>query len=213
VKPDRASRQGAHHHHDRQEQAVNLPSLDRTAPLGRPAPKLLVIAPNHPRFAVWCRDRGLSARLASFVSHERDLRGVANRHVVIVDGHDCPWQLVQLVRHLAARYRIHESTTADRPALPGDELRAQYGNQCEALAGAAPVLHLLGRDDIDPYWAVAFRYTTLEALEAFSVGNREHYGYETIGPDGALYGVTVLPRPSDSEPGDKHDDAAAANTR
>jgi hypothetical protein len=110
---------------------------------------------------------------------------------------------------------VHHSTTADRPALPGEELRARYGDQCQILDDAVPVLQLLGRDDVDPSWAIAFRYTALEALEAFAAGNRQHYGYEAIGPvigpDGLLYGVTVLD-PPDGEAGGKHDDAAAANT-
>jgi len=175
---------------------------------------LLVIAPNHPRFTRWCRDRGLTPRLASFVGHERDLRGLASRHVVIVDDYECPLRLTRLVRHLAAGHRltIHNSTTTDRAALPGEELRARYGNQCEMLADAAPVLHLLGCDDIDPFCAVAFRYATLEALDAFAAGNRRHRGYGSIGPDGLLYGVTVL-KPPDGGAGGKHDDAAAADTR
>ena len=164
---------------------------------------LLVIAPNRARFERWCRDHGLSRQHAQFISSEHDLRGLADRHLVIVDSGDCPQRTRQLardVRHRAARYRltVHDSTTADRPVPPGEDLRASYGDQTEMLDDAAPVLHLIGRNDIDPDSAVAFRYATMEALDAFGAGNRQHYGYETIGPvigpDGLLYGVTVLTR-------------------
>jgi hypothetical protein len=83
------------------------------------------------------------------------------------------------------------------------------------LDDAAPVLCLLGRDDIDPCHAVAFRYATMEALDAFGSGNRERYGHETIGPligpDGMLYGVTVL-KPPDL-PGVNCGDAVVADSR
>jgi len=177
---------------------------------------LLVIAPNHPRFERWRRDRGLPSRLVSFVNREHGLRGLLDRHVVIVDDYDCPLKLLQLVRHRAApcRLTVHHSTTADRPELSGEELRARYGDHTETLKDAAPVLQLLGVKDIDPRWAVAFRYETLEALEAFGDGNRRHYGYQSygpvIGPDGLIYGVTVL-EPPDCGAGGKHDDAAAGH--
>jgi hypothetical protein len=167
---------------------------------------LLVIAPNHARFERWCRDHGLPRRLVRFISSEHYLRGVADRHLVIVDSGDCPPRTRQLladVRHLAERYRltVHYSTTEDRPVPSGEDLRAKYGDQAEMLRDATPVLNLIGRDDINPHWAVAFRYATMEALDAFRAGNRQHYGYETIGPvigpDGLLYGVTVPPDPPD----------------
>jgi hypothetical protein len=179
---------------------------------------LLVIAPNYPRFERWRRDHGLPSRLVSFVNQEHGLRGIFDRHVVVIDEYDCPLQLLQLARHLAATHRltVHYSTTADRPELSGEELRARYGSQSEMLPDAAPILHLLGRKDTESRWAVAFRYETLEALEAFGVGNQQHFGYESfgpvIGPDGLIYGVTVLDPPN-CRAGGKHDDAAAANTR
>lgn len=181
---------------------------------------ILVIAPNHPRFERWRHDHGLPSGLARFISSERDLRGTFDRHVVIIDVNHCPprtRQLVLLAHQEATRRRltVHETSTADRPVLSGEELRARYGDQCEMVDPVEPVLELLGVKDVDPRWAVAFRYATLEALEAFTEGNRRHYSYATIGPvigpDGFIYGVTVLD-PPESGGGVKHDDAAAANT-
>jgi hypothetical protein len=179
---------------------------------------LLVIAPDHPRFRLWRREHGLSDRLALFAGREQDLRGTADRHVVIVDSHACPTGLLQLVRHRAApaRLTVHYSSTAYRAALSGVDLRARYGDQCELLPDVGPLLQMLGRDDVDPQSAIGCRYATLEALEAFAEGNRRHHGHEAIGPvagpDGKLYGVTVLTGLGRG-PGGKHDDAAAANTR
>jgi hypothetical protein len=91
--------------------------------------------------------------------------------------------------------------------LTASELRERYGDQVDR-ADEATVLRLLGRDDIDPDVAWGSRYATIEAFEAFSDGNRRHHGHETIGPvtgpDGHIYGLTILKMP------DGHEEAVAA---
>lgn len=82
--------------------------------------------------------------------------------------------------------------------LTGEELRARHKGQAEAV-DLAMVLRHLGRDDIDENRAIAYRYATGEAYEAFADGNRRHHGHETIGPvtgpDGAIYGITIMKEP------------------
>jgi hypothetical protein len=168
---------------------------------------LLVIAPNAQRFRLWCQEHGLSPRLVQFVHRKEQLRGIADRHLIIVDTAECPQQLTGLACHVAGAHRltIHDSTTRHAD-LTGEELRARYGDQATMLPGdAGPLLRIFGRDDIDPRWPVAFRYATMEALDAFAAGNRRHYGFESIGPligpDGAIYGVIIL-KPPDGETGE-----------
>jgi hypothetical protein len=80
----------------------------------------------------------------------------------------------------------------------GEALRARYAGQTK-MVDEAMVARLLGCDEIDPFWAVAFRYETAEAFEAFADGNRRHYGHKTFGPvpsgDGGFYGLTILKQP------------------
>lgn len=162
---------------------------------------LLVIAPGRPLFERWHRDHGLTSPFVQLIHREEQLRGIADRHVVIVDNNDCPRGLVALAwqRAAPARLTIHETTTAERPGLSTDELRSRYGDQVE-MVDHVRVLQFFGINESEREWAVAFRYATLEALEAFTAGNRRHHGYTTIGPligpDSALYGITILKRPA-----------------
>jgi hypothetical protein len=176
---------------------------------------LLVIAPGCPRFDRWRRDHGLPLRLAKYVTDERYLRGVTGGHVVIVDRQDLtPRQegLVALLHQLAGQYQrltVHRGTTAERPDCSGEELQNRYGNQ--AAAPAAPLLAALGRAG-DADRAVAYRYDSMDTLDAFAAGNRRHHGHETIGPligpDGLIYAVILLNLDS---PQSTSDHAAAAD--
>lgn len=91
-----------------------------------------------------------------------------------------------------------------RDGITGEELRARFGDQVEAVADTGLVLRLLGRQDTDPTLAVAEKYATREAFDVFADGNRRHYGHETLGPvtgdDGTIYGLIILNLPCEDHP-------------
>jgi hypothetical protein len=102
------------------------------------------------------------------------------------------------VSRQGARHRTNQRSLMPEPDGPtGEELRARYADQT-TMVDTEMVLQLLGRDDIDPKRAVAFRYATPEAYGAFAEANRRHHGHETLEPvaagDGAVYGLTILSR-------------------
>ncbi len=78
-------------------------------------------------------------------------------------------------------------------ALTREELRARYGTM--ERADTAVVLALLGRSDIDPARAFAFRYPSVEACRAFALANLLHHGHDSLGPfenDLGVFGVVLL---------------------
>lgn len=81
--------------------------------------------------------------------------------------------------------------------MTADQLRAYYGHP--ESADLFMVLHLLGDPDIDTTWAVAYRYPSTEAHDAFADGNQRHHGHQSLGPatgpDGAVYGITIMDPP------------------
>jgi hypothetical protein len=85
--------------------------------------------------------------------------------------------------------------------LIGAELRERYAGQTEP-ADAEMVARLLGRDDIDLDRSIAYRYATTEVHAAFADANTRNYGHESLGPvtgpDGAIYGLTILNYDADS---------------
>ncbi len=80
--------------------------------------------------------------------------------------------------------------------LIGEELRTKYGKPEQVPAG--PVLKLLKQEGVtvaDPRTAIAYRYPTTEACEAFAAGNLRHHGHESLGPvvtDEGIFGIVLL---------------------
>lgn len=82
--------------------------------------------------------------------------------------------------------------------MTADQLRAYYGKP--EAADLPMVLHMLGNPGIDTDWAVAYRYPSEEACKAFADGNQRHHGHTSLGPvtgpDGGIYGITIMAQPS-----------------
>lgn len=86
----------------------------------------------------------------------------------------------------------------DSADMTAGQLRDYYGKP--DAVDLPMVLHMLGDPDIDTDMAIACRYPSTEAHDAFADGNQRHHGHTSLGPvtgpDGAIYGVTVMRQPS-----------------
>jgi len=88
----------------------------------------------------------------------------------------------------------------DSTPLSRDELIARYGQP--EPADAAAVLRLLGEPEGAAHRAMAYRYPSVEAFEAYALANRVRnrigdHGIGALGPavadNGGVFGVLLLP--------------------